>query len=286
MAEARAVKATATYHSPLRARQAAETRRSIIEAALALFAEQGWAATALPAIAKRAGVSVDTIYSTFGNKSALLMAVVHVAIVGDDDDDPMVDRADFAAFSRGRRHERLRTGVRYTMAVYERSIPILETLREAAASDDAARERLTRYDHDRRELIAAGVALIVGHEPTETAFWQMALSAPCFGLAEWLVTPTPRGPVTWPSVWGLLYQGIVVSGVAFVAWIVLLRRHSPGRLTVFSFTVPLFGVVLSHLLFGEAVTPRLVIGGVMAVVVGIAMASRSSRPPSVGEAEV
>jgi AcrR family transcriptional regulator len=176
MTEAGAGKAKATYHSPLRARQAAETRRSIIEAALALFAERGWAATALPAIANRAGVSVDTIYSTFGNKSALLMAVVHVAIVGDDDDDPMVDRADFAEFSRGRRHERLRTGVRYTMAVYERSIPILETLREAAASDDAARERLTRYDRDRRELIAAGVALIVGHEPTEDlidSFWAL-----------------------------------------------------------------------------------------------------------------
>jgi AcrR family transcriptional regulator len=169
-------KGTANYHSPLRARHAAETRRSIVDAALFLFAEQGWAATALPAIAKRAGVSVDTIYSTFGTKSALLMAVVHVAIVGDDDDDPMVDRADFAQFSRGRRHERLRTGVRYTMGVYERSIPILETLREAAASDDTARERLSRYDHDRRDLIAAGVTLIVGHEPSEDlidAFWAL-----------------------------------------------------------------------------------------------------------------
>lgn len=176
MAGSRAGKETANYHSPLRARQAAETRRLIIEAAYELFAEKGWAATALPAIAKRAGVSVDTIYSTFGTKSALLMAVVHVAIVGDDDDDPMVDRADFAAFARGRRHERLRTGVRYTMAVYERSIPILEALREAAASDDVARERLTRYDHDRRDLIAAGVALIVGHEPTEDlvdSFWAL-----------------------------------------------------------------------------------------------------------------
>jgi len=116
-------------------------------------------------------------------------------------------------------------------------------------------------------------------EPTKTAFWQMALSAPCFGLAELLVTRTQRGPVTWPSVWGLLYQGIVVSGVAFVAWIVLLRRHSPGQLTVFSFTVPLFGVVLSHLLFGEAVTPRLVIGAA-AVVLGIALATRSGWRPS------
>jgi drug/metabolite transporter (DMT)-like permease len=115
-------------------------------------------------------------------------------------------------------------------------------------------------------------------EPTKTAFWQMALSTPCFGLAELLVTQTPRGPVTWASVWGLLYQGIVVSGVAFVAWIILLRRHSPGRLTVFSFTVPLFGVVLSHLLFGEAVTPRLVLG-VVAVVLGIALAARSGAQP-------
>ena len=176
MAKQGSGKPATNYHSPLRARQAAETRRSVVGAALELFEELGWAATALPAIAKRAGVSVDTIYSTFGTKSALLMEAVHLAIVGDDDDAPMVDRTDFADFARGRRHERLRTGVRYTMDVYERSLPILETLREAAASDDVARERLTRYDQDRRELIEAGVTLIVGHEPTPDlvdAFWAL-----------------------------------------------------------------------------------------------------------------
>ena len=56
----------ARYHSPLRERQAAQTRQAILDAALALFAEQGWAATTLPAIAGRAGISVDTIYATFG----------------------------------------------------------------------------------------------------------------------------------------------------------------------------------------------------------------------------
>ena len=167
MASTGTPKPRAKYHSPLRARQAAETRRSVIDAALLLFREHGWTATTLPMIARAAGVSVDTIYSTFGTKSALLLAVVEVAIVGDDEEAPMAERPDFAAFAQGRRPERLRTGVRYTMDVYERSVPVLDTLREAAASDEAARARLAQYDQDRRDLIAAGMALILGADPSD-----------------------------------------------------------------------------------------------------------------------
>lgn len=167
MTPAEPTKSRAKYHSPLRARQAAETRQSVIDAALLLFREHGWTATTLPMIARAAGVSVDTIYTTFGTKSALLMAVVDVAIVGDDEAAPMAERPDFAAFAKGRRPERLRTGVRYTMDVYERSVPVLETLREAAASDETARARLAQYDRDRRDLIAAGMTLILGREPSD-----------------------------------------------------------------------------------------------------------------------
>jgi AcrR family transcriptional regulator len=162
MAPPRPSGSTAKYHSPLRAKQAAATRRAIIDAALELFRTQGWAATSLPAIAKLAEVSVDTIYSTFGTKSALLLEVIEVAIVGDDDPEAMVDREDFALLGQGRRAERLRAGVRYTMGVYERSVPLLRTLREAAASDEPARARLAQYDQDRHDLIAAGMALILG----------------------------------------------------------------------------------------------------------------------------
>jgi AcrR family transcriptional regulator len=153
------------YHSPLRARQAAATRRSIVEAALALFQERGWATTTLPMIAEHAGVSVDTIYATFGTKSDLFMAAIDLAIVGDDGEAPMADRPDFAELGRGRRAERLRAGVRYTMDVYDRSVPILRTLREAAASDEQAQARDARYDQDRHNLIAAGMTLILGAEP-------------------------------------------------------------------------------------------------------------------------
>ncbi len=43
---------------------------------------------------------------------------------------------------------------------------MLRTLREAAASDDGARARLAQYDQDRRDLTAAGMALILGREPS------------------------------------------------------------------------------------------------------------------------
>lgn len=150
------------YHSPLRARQAAETRLAIINAAITLFGARGWAATSLPMIAAEAGTAVDTIYSVFGTKSALLMAAVDVAIIGDDGPTPMVDRPELALFAKGNRVERLRTGVRFTIGVYQRSIPILKALQEAAASDAAAHARLAQYHEDRRNVIVVGMELILG----------------------------------------------------------------------------------------------------------------------------
>ena len=169
-------KGTSRYHSPLRERQAAATRRYVLDAALTLFGANGWTTTTLAAIADEAGVSVDTIYSTFGTKSALLMEVVEIALVGDDEEAAMADRPDFALLGVGGPDERLRAGVRYTMTVYERSMPILRTLREAAASDDAARARDERLDRDRHDLIAAGMTLILGHEPSDEvtdAIWSL-----------------------------------------------------------------------------------------------------------------
>ena len=154
------------YHSPLRARQAAATRRSIADAAVELFGERGWAATTLPMIAAAADVSVDTIYATFGTKSDVFMAALDIAIVGDDDEAAMVDRPEFARFAKGARRARIQTGVRFTVGVYQRSVPILKALREAAASDDAARARLAQYDEDRRDVTAAGLELILGATPS------------------------------------------------------------------------------------------------------------------------
>lgn len=167
MADPEPKKRTSTYNSPLRAKQAAATRRAIVEAALGLFEVNGWAATTMPMIAREAGVSVDTVHATFGTKSTLFMAALDLAIVGDDEAPAMAERDDFALLGRGSRIQRIRAGVQYTMAVYDRSVPILRTLREAAASDAVANERSRRYDQDRHDLIAAGLTLMLGSEPSE-----------------------------------------------------------------------------------------------------------------------
>ena len=52
--------------------QAEETRRVILDAALALFTSAGYGATSVADIAERAGVALATVYSSAGTKPALL----------------------------------------------------------------------------------------------------------------------------------------------------------------------------------------------------------------------
>jgi AcrR family transcriptional regulator len=70
------------YHSPLRAEQAQRTRAQILDAAEEQFAERGYAATTINAIAHAANVAPDTIYSTFKNKRGLLGALVEKRVRG------------------------------------------------------------------------------------------------------------------------------------------------------------------------------------------------------------
>jgi AcrR family transcriptional regulator len=68
---------------PLRQAQTALTEERIIAAATELFLANGYLATTLEAVAKRARVGARTVYVRFGTKAQLLKRVVDVAIVGD-----------------------------------------------------------------------------------------------------------------------------------------------------------------------------------------------------------
>jgi len=159
------VKVRRRYDSRRRQEQARENRRAVLEAARQLFLERGYAATTVSAIAAEAGVSVETVYKAFGNKPGLVKAVVDVAIVGDDEPVPMLQR------ERVRRME-AEPDPRRKLAMYgehlaesaPRRVPVELLVRAAAASDPAAArvkdqleaERLTGMGFFARHLYEGG----------------------------------------------------------------------------------------------------------------------------------
>ena len=74
--------ATRKYQSQVRKNQADQTRRRILGAAKALFKTKGYEATAIDAIAQKAGVSGPTIYSVFGSKREILKVLIESAMFG------------------------------------------------------------------------------------------------------------------------------------------------------------------------------------------------------------
>jgi AcrR family transcriptional regulator len=175
----RRTRSGSSYRSPLRARQAAQTRASVLEAAARLFAERGWLATTMAAVASEAGTAVETVYAAFGSKSGLLTAAIDAAIVGDDEPVPFAARPAYAQLGVGALRDRLGAAAHVIALAHERSIGLLRALQEATASDATARARAEKYENDRRVEIAQGLQLIVGRRVRARvvdAVW--ALAAP------------------------------------------------------------------------------------------------------------
>ncbi|WP_419998073.1 TetR/AcrR family transcriptional regulator [Streptomyces boninensis] len=119
-----------------RAEKARATRRRMLEAARELFVADGYGATTLKGVAERAGVAVQTIYFTFGNKRALLKELVDVTIAGDDEPVATMDRPWFTdALAQDTAEAQLHAHVAGTRQVLDRVAPITQMLAAATAVD-------------------------------------------------------------------------------------------------------------------------------------------------------
>ncbi|HUZ01175.1 MAG TPA: TetR family transcriptional regulator [Thermomicrobiaceae bacterium] len=124
------------YNSSRRRAAAAETRRAIVDAAARLFAERGYGATTMAAVAEAAGVALDTVYASAGPKPVLFRLLIERAISGEDEPVPALER-DYvrqvqAEPDPARKLERYAAAVR---RVQERLAPLFLVLREAAPAD-------------------------------------------------------------------------------------------------------------------------------------------------------
>src|SRR3954452_6666727 len=73
------------YKSYLREGYARATRRQIVEAASRLFAERGYAASTIDAVAQEAGVSRKTVFTSVGGKVDLMRLASDGPPTGDDE---------------------------------------------------------------------------------------------------------------------------------------------------------------------------------------------------------
>jgi len=138
--------------APARRLRAAATRRRIGEAAFRLFALKGYAATTMDAIARDAGVAVQTVYFTFHTKAAVLIEAIKIgggapAYAVEVMNRPWIEVA-LEAETGGRR---LAVIVEHGTDIYSRLAPMYPAVSAAASIDSDVGEAWQRIVRGRRE---------------------------------------------------------------------------------------------------------------------------------------
>lgn len=148
-----------------------ETQRRLVLAAANVFSEHGYAGATVVAIAARAGVSLQTLYSAWGSKRALLRAYQEYALGGSPTsvtDDTWRFQAqaavdDIVRTSPGA-EARLRAAAAFFRRLAERSALAWQLYQDAAAVDPQAAADRADFAHRRRGTWAA---VLTGLDVTE-----------------------------------------------------------------------------------------------------------------------
>lgn len=155
--------------------RAQRTRKLIVEAAYRVFCERGYSAP-LTAIATEAGVSVQSLYFTFGTKIALLAEVLQLAVHGDDDPRPPHERPWFDLMNaEPDPYRAMLILLEGTQGIYDRLGPLAGVL---ATSDPEIAElwqrserlRYTGLSHATDAILAKGRARVSLKAARDTAF--------------------------------------------------------------------------------------------------------------------
>jgi len=145
---------TRTYSSRLRADQARQTRKRIVEAAADLFVEHGYTGTTIDAIAAAADVSRKTVFDSVGGKARLMKLVYDFAIVGDDEPVPLSDRPEIKAMLAEPDHaEQLAMYARLVVGIDRRASAAWRALEGAATSDPEAAKLYVAMVEMRRQAM-------------------------------------------------------------------------------------------------------------------------------------
>lgn len=146
-----------TEAGKVREARAHATRQRIVDAALELFVDQGYAATSVEAIAQSAAVSPATVYQAFGTKQAIVERALDVTLAGDHVPVAVIDRPWVAEAQReSDPHRRLAIVIRETSKIVARTARVRAVLRDAAAAEANLRSVIAE-DYRRRHVTQSAI---------------------------------------------------------------------------------------------------------------------------------
>jgi len=148
------VKPKRRYDATLRQEQARRTRAGVVDAAERLFLRAGYAATTVATVAAEAGVSVDTIYKSFGGKPGLIRAIRDRALEGEGPV-PAELRSDALHEQTSDTRAIIEAWGRLVTEVAPRVAPILLLVRDAAGAHTEIRALQAELDADRWRRMTA-----------------------------------------------------------------------------------------------------------------------------------
>ena len=165
------VKPRRRYDSSRRRDQARQTRAEVLDAARRLFLADGFAATTVASVARTAGVSVETVYKTFGNKSGLLRAVAEAALAGPGPTST-TERSDAMRARETDPYAIVRGWASFASELMPRMGPVMLVIRAASATSPDMADLLARLDEDRMNRMAEQAAFLrqqghLRHDVTE-----------------------------------------------------------------------------------------------------------------------
>ena len=163
------------YKSPVRERQAGDTRRRIVEATRQLLRSEGYAGMTIEAIAKRAEVSAQSVYAVFKSKTGILTELLDQATFGADYDDAVRQ-----ALSASEPETRLRLAAGIARQIHDAQNATFDLLRGAGvvapelAKLEEQRECL-RYERQENMIIslreAGRLQPALDHGTARDIFW-------------------------------------------------------------------------------------------------------------------
>lgn len=154
------------YDSTRRKEQALQTRHQIVEAARQLFLSRGYTGATIEAIAQEAGVAVETVYATFGNKRAILSTLIDVSLVGDEKPIPLLEReGPQAVLKETDQHRQVRLFAEDIYEIMSRMTPIFEIMRTASKADTEIAEMYENMLNSRSQGLMAFVRALMKNGP-------------------------------------------------------------------------------------------------------------------------